>query len=65
MTGWRLGWIVYPEGNRESFEKLIQFNTSGAPEFLQHFGLNSLTELPPLNLERAEAENGHNETLKG
>ncbi len=35
MTGWRLGWIVYPEGLKDSFEKLIQFNTSGAPEFLQ------------------------------
>ena len=36
MTGWRLGWIVYPEGHKLAFEKLIQFNTSGAPEFLQH-----------------------------
>ena len=36
MTGWRLGWIVYPEGYTDAFEKLIQFNTSGAPEFLQH-----------------------------
>ncbi len=35
MTGWRLGWIVYPEGLKDAFEKLIQFNTSGAPEFLQ------------------------------
>jgi aspartate/methionine/tyrosine aminotransferase len=35
MTGWRLGWIVYPEGQQAAFEKLIQFNTSGAPEFLQ------------------------------
>jgi aspartate/methionine/tyrosine aminotransferase len=35
MTGWRLGWIVYPEGLTSAFEKLIQFNTSGAPEFLQ------------------------------
>ena len=35
MTGWRLGWIVYPEGCVSAFEKLIQFNTSGAPEFLQ------------------------------
>ena len=35
MTGWRLGWIVYPEGMKDAFEKLIQFNSSGAPEFLQ------------------------------
>ncbi len=42
MTGWRLGWIVYPEGHKDSFEKLIQFNTSGAPEFLQHGAIAAL-----------------------
>jgi aspartate aminotransferase len=42
MTGWRLGWVIYPEGNTDSFEKLIQFNTSGAPEFLQHGAIAAL-----------------------
>jgi aspartate/methionine/tyrosine aminotransferase len=42
MTGWRLGWIVYPEGHKDSFEKLIQFNSSGAPEFLQHGAIAAL-----------------------
>lgn len=36
MTGWRLGWITYPEGALDAFEKLIQFNTSGSAEFLQY-----------------------------
>ncbi len=44
MTGWRLGWIVYPEGCRDAFEKLIQFNTSGAPEFLQHGAIAALRD---------------------
>jgi aspartate aminotransferase len=35
MTGWRLGWLVYPAGACDAFEKLIQFNTSGGLEFLQ------------------------------
>ena len=35
MTGWRLGWLIYPEGQTAAFEKLIQFNTSGCPMFLQ------------------------------
>jgi aspartate/methionine/tyrosine aminotransferase len=35
MTGWRLGWVVFPEGGLNIFEKLIQFNTSGGLEFLQ------------------------------
>jgi aspartate aminotransferase len=42
MTGWRLGWIVFPEGHTISFEKLIQFNTSGASEFLQHGAIAAL-----------------------
>ncbi len=36
MTGWRMGWMVYPEGALDAFEKLIQFNTSGGLVFLQH-----------------------------
>jgi aspartate aminotransferase len=44
MTGWRLGWIVYPEGHKDSFEKLIQFNTSGAPEFLQRGAIAALQD---------------------
>ena len=44
MTGWRLGWMVYPEGHKDSFEKLIQFNTSGAQEFLQHGAIAALRQ---------------------
>ena len=44
MPGWRLGWIVYPEGHTDSFEKLIQFNTSGAPAFLQHAAIVALDQ---------------------
>lgn len=44
MTGWRLGWVVYPEGVTETFEKLIQFNTAGAPEFLQHGAIAALRQ---------------------
>lgn len=44
MTGWRLGWIVYPQGYVDAFEKLIQFNTSGAPEFLQAGAIAALRQ---------------------
>lgn len=44
MTGWRLGWVVYPEGSRQAFERLIQFSTSGAPEFLQWGAIAALRE---------------------
>src|SRR6185437_9656867 len=43
-TGWRMGWIVYPEGQTATFEKLIQFNTCGVAEFLQHGGIAALRD---------------------
>jgi aspartate/methionine/tyrosine aminotransferase len=47
MTGWRLGWMVYPAGAGPDFEKLIQFNTSGAPEFLQYGAIAALRDGEP------------------
>ncbi len=44
MTGWRLGWIVYPDGCTSAFEKLIQFNTSGGLEFLQAGAIAALEQ---------------------
>lgn len=42
MTGWRLGWMVVPEGVAPQIGKLIEFNTSCAPEFVQRGGLAAL-----------------------
>jgi aspartate/methionine/tyrosine aminotransferase len=42
MTGWRLGWIVAPADAVPSFAKLIEFNTSCAPVFVQRAGLAAL-----------------------
>ena len=44
MTGWRLGWFIYPEGFTQTAEKLIQFNTSGGQAFLQHGAVAALDE---------------------
>lgn len=35
MTGWRLGWLVLPAALTEAVGKLIEFNTSCAPVFVQ------------------------------
>ncbi len=51
MTGWRIGWLVYPAGCTESFEKLIQFNTSGGLEFMQAGAIAALTEGEPFVAE--------------
>ncbi len=43
MTGWRLGWLVAPEALvADAFGKLIEFNTSCAPVFVQRAGLAAL-----------------------
>ena len=42
MTGWRLGWLVLPAGHLDAVGKLIEFNSSCAPVFVQRGGLAAL-----------------------
>ena len=42
MTGWRLGWLVLPPGHLEAIGKLIEFNNSCAPVFVQRGALSAL-----------------------
>ena len=42
MTGWRLGWLVLPAALVPAMGKLIEFNTSCAPVFIQRAGLAGL-----------------------
>jgi aspartate/methionine/tyrosine aminotransferase len=42
MTGWRLGWLVLPPSMLDTVGKLIEFNTSCAPVFIQRGGLAAL-----------------------
>lgn len=44
MTGWRLGWLVAPAHTVPGFAKLIEFNTSCAPVFVQRAALAALAE---------------------
>jgi aspartate/methionine/tyrosine aminotransferase len=46
MTGWRLGSLVAPPALVEHLGKLIEFNTSCAPVFVQRAGLAALAEAP-------------------
>ena len=54
MTGWRLGWITYPAGCVDAFEKLLQFNTSGGLEFLQAGAIAALEHGEPFVAEFVE-----------
>src|SRR5689334_14654111 len=42
MTGWRLGWLVTPAELHPTLDKVIEFNTSGAPTFLQPAGIAAI-----------------------
>jgi aspartate/methionine/tyrosine aminotransferase len=44
MTGWRLGWLVTPRGHADAVGKLIEFNSSCAPVFVQRGGLAALAD---------------------
>ncbi|HEY6133862.1 MAG TPA: pyridoxal phosphate-dependent aminotransferase [Rubrivivax sp.] len=52
MTGWRLGWLVLPRGHQDTMAKLVEFNSSCAPVFVQRGGLAALAgaaqTVPPL-----------------
>jgi len=42
MTGWRLGWMVLPTGAAETAGKLLEFNSSCSPVFVQRGALAAL-----------------------
>jgi aspartate/methionine/tyrosine aminotransferase len=44
MTGWRLGWLVLPTGLSGDVAKLVEFNTSCAPVFVQRAGLAAVRD---------------------
>ncbi|HEX3499251.1 MAG TPA: pyridoxal phosphate-dependent aminotransferase [Stellaceae bacterium] len=47
MTGWRLGWMVTCEALHPVLDKLIEFNTSGAPTFLQPAAIAAIRDGEP------------------
>jgi segregation and condensation protein B len=55
--------LILESGRAEGPGRPILYST--APEFLQHFGLNSISDLPPLAVsESQEGNNGHDGALK-
>jgi aspartate aminotransferase len=47
MTGWRLGWIVAPPALADDLGKLLEYNTSCAPDFVQAGGIAALNDGGP------------------
>jgi len=48
MTGWRLGWIVAPPTLIPDIAKLLEYNTSCAPPFVQRAGVVAVKEGEPV-----------------
>lgn len=44
MTGWRLGWLTVPAALTDDFSKIVEYNTSCAPGFVQQAGLVAVRE---------------------
>jgi aspartate/methionine/tyrosine aminotransferase len=47
MTGWRLGWIVAPNALMPDLGKLIEYNTSCSPVFVQRAGVVAIRDGEP------------------
>jgi aspartate/methionine/tyrosine aminotransferase len=48
MTGWRLGWAVVPAALEADLAKLVEYNTSCAPVFVQRAALVAVTQGEPV-----------------
>lgn len=48
MPGWRLGWLVVPPSLIADLGKLIEYNTSCAPVFVQRAGIAALEQGEPV-----------------
>lgn len=44
MTGWRIGWLIYPQGMAPVFDNLSQYNTTGVATFIQHAAVAALNQ---------------------
>jgi aspartate/methionine/tyrosine aminotransferase len=44
MTGWRLGWMQVPPSMMEGLGKIIEYNTSCAPAFVQRAGITAIEQ---------------------
>jgi aspartate/methionine/tyrosine aminotransferase len=68
MTGWRLGWMVVPEGARDTITELVEVTHSGVAPFIQQAGLAAVTDTEVVQQFRAHCARGRaltNDALSG
>jgi aspartate/methionine/tyrosine aminotransferase len=58
MTGFRIGWLVVPEGARDRFSELVEITHSGVAAFVQAAALAALADEPFVEGFRAYCSTG-------
>jgi aspartate/methionine/tyrosine aminotransferase len=58
MTGWRLGWLVAPEGTRDAITELVEVTHSGVAPFIQHAGVAAVQDTDVVERFRAHCATG-------
>jgi aspartate/methionine/tyrosine aminotransferase len=58
MTGWRLGWLVVPEGTRDAVTELVEVTHSGVAPFIQHAGLAAVHDTDTVERFRTHCATG-------
>ena len=58
MTGWRLGWLVVPEGTRDAITEIVEVTHSGVAPFIQHAGLAAVADTEVVQRFRGHCTRG-------
>ncbi len=58
MTGWRLGWLVVPEGARDAVTEIVEATHSCVAPFVQHAGLAAIADTATVEDFRAHCAQG-------
>ena len=58
MTGWRLGWMVVPEGTRDDFTEIVEVSHSGVAPFIQRAGIAAIGDSGAVDRFRAHCAQG-------
>ncbi len=65
MTGWRLGWMVLPDGARERVAEVVEVTQSGTAPFVQAGALAALTDAAFVARFRAHCAEGRRLAAEG
>ena len=58
MTGWRLGWLVVPEGTRDAITDLVEVAHSGVAPFIQRAGVAAIGDTAAVQAFRQHCAEG-------